>query len=210
MDCQMPVMDGYAATRALRQRPQFKDLPVIAMTANAMVGDRDKVLAAGMNDHIAKPIKIDELFATIARWVTPGSGEESAPASPAGAPAPDDTFDGVPGVDFQAGLDGLQGNRKLYARLLRMFRDSEGDFAARFCATLAAGDTAGAKRLAHDLKGLAGALGMGEIRQAATALEASCQHPGRDTDVEAMARHVGHLLAPVIAGLQGLGADQTA
>ncbi|MBI5719273.1 MAG: response regulator [Burkholderiales bacterium] len=71
MDCQMPVMDGYAATRALRQPPLRKTLPVIAMTANAMVGDRDAALAAGMNDHIAKPINIDEMFATIARWVPP-------------------------------------------------------------------------------------------------------------------------------------------
>jgi PAS domain S-box-containing protein len=71
MDCQMPVMDGYAATRELRRSPQWKDLPVIAMTANAMVGDREKVLAAGMNDHIAKPISFVELFRTLARWLRP-------------------------------------------------------------------------------------------------------------------------------------------
>ena len=69
MDCQMPVMDGYAATRLLRQQARWRDLPVIAMTANAMVGDREKVLAAGMNDHVAKPIKVDELFATLSRWM---------------------------------------------------------------------------------------------------------------------------------------------
>ena len=72
MDCQMPVMDGYAATRELRSQPKWHDLPVIAMTANAMVGDREKVLAAGMNDHIAKPINVTEMFATLARWVRPG------------------------------------------------------------------------------------------------------------------------------------------
>ena len=71
MDCQMPVMDGYAATRELRGDPKWRDLPVIAMTANAMVGDREKVLAAGMNDHIAKPINVTEMFATLARWVRP-------------------------------------------------------------------------------------------------------------------------------------------
>jgi PAS domain S-box-containing protein len=71
MDCQMPVMDGYEATRALRQRPELRGLPVIALTANAMVGDRAKALAMGMNDHIAKPIKFEELFATLARWVRP-------------------------------------------------------------------------------------------------------------------------------------------
>jgi len=73
MDCQMPVMDGYAATRALRQQAQWRDLPVIAMTANTMVGDRDKAIAAGMNDHIAKPIRVDDMFATLARWVSPAA-----------------------------------------------------------------------------------------------------------------------------------------
>jgi PAS domain S-box-containing protein len=78
MDCQMPVMDGYAATRELRRSPHWKDLPVIAMTANAMVGDREKVIAAGMNDHIAKPISFVELFRTLARWLRP-----MAPLAPA-------------------------------------------------------------------------------------------------------------------------------
>jgi two-component system sensor histidine kinase/response regulator len=77
MDCQMPVMDGYAATRALRQNPRWRALPVIAMTANAMVGDREKVLAAGMNDHIAKPLKIEEMFATLARWIRPAAAGAS-------------------------------------------------------------------------------------------------------------------------------------
>ncbi|MEP7296260.1 MAG: ATP-binding protein [Burkholderiales bacterium] len=69
MDCQMPVLDGYAATQALRQRPELEGLPVIALTASAMVGDRDKALAMGMNDHIAKPIVLEELLATLVRWV---------------------------------------------------------------------------------------------------------------------------------------------
>ena len=71
MDCQMPVLDGYEATRRLRRQPQWQDLPVIAMTADAMVGDREKALAAGMNDHIVKPIRVDEMYATLARWVRP-------------------------------------------------------------------------------------------------------------------------------------------
>jgi CheY-like chemotaxis protein len=73
MDCQMPVMDGYTATRALRQEKSLQDLPVIAMTANAMIGDREAALAAGMNDHITKPIVIDEMFATLARWLPAAS-----------------------------------------------------------------------------------------------------------------------------------------
>jgi PAS domain S-box-containing protein len=74
MDCQMPVMDGYTATRVLRQQPQWRDLPVIAMTANAMAGDRENAMAAGMNDPIAKPIMIDDMYATLARWIRPAAG----------------------------------------------------------------------------------------------------------------------------------------
>ena len=69
MDCQMPVMDGYEATRAIRLQARWQALPIIAMTADAMSGDRDKALAAGMNDHIAKPLNVEAMFETIARWV---------------------------------------------------------------------------------------------------------------------------------------------
>ena len=72
MDVQMPVMDGYEATRALRADPRWKDLPVIAMTANAMLGDREKALAAGMDDHVPKPVDVDKLFATLLRWLKRG------------------------------------------------------------------------------------------------------------------------------------------
>ena len=68
MDCQMPVMDGYEATRAIRQNPQWQTLPVIAVTANVMQGDREDCLASGMNDYITKPYNRDELRAVIARW----------------------------------------------------------------------------------------------------------------------------------------------
>jgi CheY-like chemotaxis protein len=71
MDCQMPVMDGYEATRALRQRQGMQTLPVIAMTANAMVGDREAALDAGMNDHVPKPFKVDDLMSVLRRWIVP-------------------------------------------------------------------------------------------------------------------------------------------
>lgn len=71
MDCQMPVMDGYEATQEIRKQGKFHDLPILAMTANAMVGDREEVLAAGMNDHIAKPFTKDDLFITMAKWIQP-------------------------------------------------------------------------------------------------------------------------------------------
>ena len=78
MDCQMPVMDGYATTQALRKQPQLKSLPVIAMTADAMVGQREAAIAAGMNDHITKPIRVDDMLATLAHWVRPRAPQPPA------------------------------------------------------------------------------------------------------------------------------------
>jgi two-component system sensor histidine kinase/response regulator len=71
MDMQMPVMDGIEATSAIRAFPRFERLPIVAMTANAMSSDRDRCLAAGMNDHIAKPIDPDEFFRMLKRWIEP-------------------------------------------------------------------------------------------------------------------------------------------
>lgn len=71
MDCQMPVMDGYEATHEIRRQEKYQGLPILAMTANAMVGDREKVLEAGMNDHIPKPFNKDDLFLTMAKWINP-------------------------------------------------------------------------------------------------------------------------------------------
>ena len=78
MDCQMPVMDGYEATRRIRQQPRFADLPVIAMTANALAGDREKVLAVGMNDHIPKPSTLKDMLRVLARWIKPVASSSSS------------------------------------------------------------------------------------------------------------------------------------
>jgi len=190
MDCQMPVMDGYAATRALREQPQWRDLPVIAMTANAMVGDREKALAAGMNDHIAKPIKVDEMFATLARHVRRSTADEAAGA---------DTFHGI---DTRLGLAGVMGNERLYRRLLTMFRDREANFTTRFRTTWESGDVSAATRLAHDLKSVSGTLGAQAVSEAAEALEIACSNGNGDVEGRLLA--LTRQLDPVIAGLSAL------
>ncbi|MBX3605528.1 MAG: response regulator [Piscinibacter sp.] len=198
MDCQMPVLDGYAATRELRLRPGLQDLPVIAMTANAMSGDRERVLEAGMNDHIAKPIRVDELFATLARWLR--SAKDGASSGELG------DLEAVPGLDLRAGLAGVMDNKALYRRLLGMFRDREQAFAARFGAARAAGDLATCTRLAHDLKSVSGTLGMASLRRAAAALEAACEHGAAPSEIDALREAALQQLDPVLDGLACLKA----
>ena len=205
MDCQMPVMDGYAATRALRLQPHLQQLPVIAMTANAMVGDRDKVLAAGMNDHVAKPIKLDELFATLARWVRPAGATAAESNGGDDDPARPDPLATLPGVDAREALAGIAGNAVLYRKLLCMFRDRESDFVTRFRAARGGGDTAAAARMLHDLKSVTGTLAMHGVKQAVVALEAACsRHDVGEDDVDVLVQDLARQLDPVIAGLQAL------
>lgn len=119
-------MDGYTATREIRRNPARVALPIFAMTANAMVGDRERVLAAGMNDHIAKPLQIGAMFATIAHWMGRSAGccPNHASAGSCGcrrhAAAP-----ALPRIDTAAGLAVTQNNAALYRRLLVKFRDSQ-------------------------------------------------------------------------------------
>jgi len=196
MDCQMPVMDGYEATRALRKQAQWRDLPVIAMTANAMIGDREKALAVGMNDHIAKPIKVAEMFATLARWVRPKS---NAPVTQRPAAA----FE-LPGVDSHGALVRLAGDEQLYRRLLEMFRDRESEFGENFRSAYASGDMAKAARLAHDLKSVSGTVGAQALSEAADVLEHACLQGARSIDVEALLDTVCGQLDPVIDGLRAV------
>jgi CheY-like chemotaxis protein/HPt (histidine-containing phosphotransfer) domain-containing protein len=197
MDCQMPVMDGYAATRAIREQPKWRDLPVIAMTANAMVGDREKVLAAGMNDHIAKPIRVEDLFATLARWVHPTKPLPGA-AKGMSSIVPDD----LPGIDRRTALTSVMGDGRLYRRVLGMFLDREADFGARFAAARAAHDSGEAMRMAHDLKSVAASLGAQPLSEVAAALEQACSTNASASEVDACLGGVMVQLEPVIAGLR--------
>ena len=203
MDCQMPVLDGYAATRALRSQARWRDLPVIAMTANAMVGDRDRALAAGMNDHIAKPIKVEEMFATLARWIRPLAAVACAPAGADGQ-ARADPLAGLVGIDSRAGVAAMMGDSTLYVHLLRMFRDRESNFAERFRTASSRGASEAALRMAHDLKSVTGSLAVPGVQQAACELERACIEGEDAARIETLLQDVDRRLAPVIAELKTL------
>ncbi|MBI2276982.1 MAG: response regulator [Dechloromonas sp.] len=208
MDCQMPVMDGYAATREIRRNPRWTKLPVIAMTANAMAGERDKVIACGMNDHIPKPLKIDQMFATIAHWVTPAH-PGSLPAADHSAPAAG-AFADLPGIDTRAGLATTMGNEKLYRRLLSRFRDGARDFASLFAAAQGDADPEAATRAAHSLRGSAGNIGARALQAAAAELEEACRRGDSAERIGAPLARTLERLAVVIDGLQRLAAMEAA
>ena len=193
MDCQMPVMDGYEVTRILRKQERFKDLPIIALTANAMVGDREQVLEAGMNDHIAKPINANLLFATMAKWIKPAS------VNSAGAELADETLtvdlkkrskvvksnssDGdlqiIPhllSINTHKGLEIAQGHKDLYLKLLKQFQEVNVSFVDNFNRTLQSKDLKSAVLLAHTLKGSAGNIGAEQLLRDAQLLEIACQN----------------------------------
>ncbi len=157
MDCQMPVMDGFEATALIRRQPRFASLPIVAMTANAMTGDRERCLAAGMNEYVSKPIDADVLATVLAQWIA--APEQRGDAAPMSAAAP--RLDALRGAGFA--LDGalarLHGNVDAYLTLLNQFRAAQGAVSAELHAALAAGQVERARRLAHNLEGQATNLG---------------------------------------------------
>jgi CheY-like chemotaxis protein/HPt (histidine-containing phosphotransfer) domain-containing protein len=170
MDLQMPEMDGFTATRHLRADPRFNDLPILAMTAHALVEERERCLQAGMNDHVTKPIDPDALFAALARWTKPREPAAPKPEKKA-APRMDVQVPPIEGIDIAAGLKRVAGNQKLYRSLLEQFVAKQADASSQIAHALETNDRALAQRLAHTVKGVAANLGMSLTQQAAAKLE---------------------------------------
>jgi PAS domain S-box-containing protein len=206
MDCQMPVMDGFAATREIRSNSDWDNIPVIAMTANAMASDKEKVAAVGMVDHVAKPLVVSQMFETLAKWIKPQKALAAAAAA-GNQPVEPPCADGLPnleGVDVQAGLATTMGNSKLYRRLLIKFREANETFAEQFAAARADADNGAATRCAHTLKGTAGNIGARRLAIVADELEAAC-NTGRDaTFVDEVLAQTLAELDPVIKSLKSV------
>ncbi|MDZ7799665.1 MAG: response regulator [Trueperaceae bacterium] len=210
MDVQMPVLDGLAATRAIRGDPDLATLPVIAMTASALEKDRRDCVEAGMNEVVTKPIDPDDLWRALLRWAPGPQGAEApsegrgrshgAPpdggraAPPAEHDAPDEadmnrsvsleTLRTVPGLDVDRGLRYAMGKPEVYTKILCGFFDDQRDLPTDLATALRASDLEAAERAVHTMRGLSSSLGATPLTEAGTMLEEALRHRAPRTTVE--------------------------
>ncbi|MGE5801154.1 MAG: response regulator [Gemmatimonadota bacterium] len=209
MDMQMPVMGGEEATRRIRQHFPIGQLAILAMTANAMAGDRERCLAAGMNDHIAKPIEPADLFGKLLQW-RPQGGAVRAPTAREASKDPTPTpgaagLDGIAGLDVKAAVSRMMNDRSMYERLLRKFAWGESAAtAATITAQLDRGELAEAQRAAHSLKASAGMLGAAEVQARAAALESALKQQQPKGEVRAASARLAEELARVVEAVRAV------
>jgi signal transduction histidine kinase/CheY-like chemotaxis protein/HPt (histidine-containing phosphotransfer) domain-containing protein len=174
MDLQMPVMDGYRAAEGIRVLQPSDRLPIIALTADAMVGVRDQVFAVGMNDFVTKPIDPPELFAALVKWIKPGQRSGRVRARQPLAPAEETALErlsAIPELAADHAARQFMGNRKSYLDILVAFARNSKDTVRAMAAAVAEGDQAGAGRLAHTLKGISGTIGTPALHDLAKRLD---------------------------------------
>jgi signal transduction histidine kinase/CheY-like chemotaxis protein len=205
MDIQMPVMDGYEATRRLRADPRYFSLPLIAMTAHAMAEERDRCQAMGINGHLSKPIDPEELFSTLARYYT-GSVVKKQIDTDKNNLTLDGNLHNITGLDISEGLRNSGNNPKLYLKMLTMFATDYADFANTLSYYIVGAHWETAARLAHTLKGLAGTVGARDLVSPAIQLEKACKSHQAEAAVAAQVVLLP-LLKPLVAALQQHFAD---
>jgi CheY-like chemotaxis protein/HPt (histidine-containing phosphotransfer) domain-containing protein len=207
MDCQMPVMDGYEATRRIRQRERIEErahVAIVAMTANAMQGDRERCLAAGMDDYIAKPVKRDHLAQALARWLT-----QTEPASMKAQVVKSD-IDAEGGSAF---------DEKMFQQLCELFEDDVSEVIGAYLAdtpaqfsvmsrSIAAGDHAALDRAAHSLKSSSRSMGAGKVADLADRLEACGRSQGPLEEAVTLLANLQHAYAQVELILRRRMADK--
>jgi two-component system, sensor histidine kinase and response regulator len=201
MDMQMPIMDGITATKEIRKNPKFAHLPIVGITANAMVQDREKCMQAGMNDYLPKPINPIKLFCMIKKWVPNKkiSNKEMSALS-------EENFHGVnfniSGLDSEAGLRRVLGKKKSYINLLRKYVSGQKNTFLQLEELLAKEEWNDAHRLIHTLKGVSGSIGAIAIQEKADILEAAIKERVSDKILNPIIKDTSNMLKKMIECLE--------
>ncbi|MEK6202032.1 MAG: response regulator, partial [Desulfobulbaceae bacterium] len=220
MDIQMPIMDGFAATRAIRDlhdpvsrtRHPGATIPIIAMTAHAMVGDREKSIAGGMNDHVTKPIDPAELYRVLLQWVKPGEREiaDYLAVKLAQEKKDEGTLPAkLPGIDLRSGLSRVGGNEKLYRSLLVKFYKEYTGSTNQIKDALKNKDQELGTRLAHTVKGVAGNLGARDLQAAGADVEAAIKNNNLE-NIDELLDTFAQNIKTIMNGLQDFVAAEEA
>jgi len=212
MDIHMPEMDGLEATRRIRRIKELAGLPIVAMTANAMAGDREKSLAAGMNDHINKPVDQDVLYRALKQWIPARPGAQTPPppgpvSSGKTEPRVEIELPPLPGINQEEALKRLGNKQTLFVKMLRDFRRGFDDAPAMLRKWQESGAWQEMQMKAHTIKGVSGYLGGHRLQQAAAAFEDALKEGGREETAPLFSAFI-EALEEVLASLAALPVDE--
>ncbi|MBF0381931.1 MAG: response regulator [Magnetococcales bacterium] len=172
MDLQMPVLDGFEATRYLRDDPDTMHIPIVAMTAHAMIGDKERCLGAGMSDYVAKPIELDQLYECLGKWIKPRKKAANVTAPPEKDKSDQiELPDYLPGIDINNGLTRVTGNKRLFQDLVISFKKINFGIVENVKTALDNNNRDQALKLVHSIKGTSGSLGALNLSTTAKELE---------------------------------------
>ena len=202
MDIQMPVMDGYEATMAIRKESKFDKLPIIAMSANAMTQDKEHAKKVGMNDHVAKPINIKELFTTLVKWIEPKERQVPDNVQVKQDKTTDESTESIeipdlPGIDVENGLARISGKKKLYMKMLKKFYADFTDTTQQIKKALQDNDSETAERIVHTVKGLSGSIGATTLHITAGDLESAIRQDNQN-EYQELIKNYDHELNNVL------------
>lgn len=187
MDIQMPEMDGHEATQIIRKESRFDSLPIVALTAHAMVGEREKCLNIGMNDYLSKPIKIENLYRVLIKWIKPG--ERSVSVGKGSLHSKED-YNELPlelsGINISEGLKNVGREKKFFKKLLLEFYNDYRSAAQEIKEALLNGQKEYVQRRAHTIKGVAATIGADHLRKNASNLEEAFIHDIKNDNKQAL------------------------
>ncbi|WP_051092080.1 response regulator [Colwellia piezophila] len=229
MDCQMPIMDGYTATKKIRAIEKYEHLPIVAMTANAMVGDKEKVLACGMNDHIAKPINPNKMYSCIAKWFKKNNShtaveqinelaetiEQVNDKSNQRVEYKLDVLEGteaeyiqklrqVEAIDVNSAISHCQHNISLLDKLLHRYCYETCDVRLKFEQAINSNEPTLAIRLAHSLKGTSATVGLHSISSLFSNIEQMLQSNEKQVDIKLKINEVARKLDVILPEITGI------